>query len=314
VEEFARRPRDIGDAEPIESVLRRAISDPTLAVVYRITSSDAWIDGDGRSALLPEAQVGRVVRDIRRDGQLIAAVDYSCEVPPGLIGPVLEAASAELDNARLRAELGVQLSEVRASRTRIIAAADAERRRIERNLHDGAQQRLVAVALDLRAARLGTTTDAPVACAIDHAVDDLGRAIKDLRDLANGLHPSILGEEGLVAALRAVADRSPLRVRIDAGPERYQPEVEATAYYVACEALTNAAKHAHATSVDVAVLPRSGTLLVEVRDDGVGGADLAAGSGLRGLVDRVDSVGGQLDVVSPPGGGTTVRVELPCGS
>lgn len=314
IEEFSRRSIEIGTSETVESVLRRALADPTLRIDFCLASRGTWVDGDGVARDRPEPQHGRMVREVLRDGQLIAAVEHAADGPNGLIAPVLEAASGEIDNARLRAELAVQLTEVRASRTRIIAAADAERRRIERNLHDGAQQRLVAVALDLRAARLGGAHGGPTASAVDQAVEELGRAIKDLRDLANGLHPSILGEDGLVPALEAAADRLPMRVRVDAPADRFPPDVEATAYYVACEALTNAAKHARASEVEVRVSSRAGNLCVEIEDNGVGGADVDAGSGLRGLVDRVDAVGGHLDLDSPPGSGTTVRVEIPCGS
>jgi signal transduction histidine kinase len=314
VEEFSRRSHDGASSEPVDAVLRRALGDPTLNLAYRLASREAWVDGDGQSVGRPREHDGRIVSDIHRDGQLIAAVDHSADTANGLFRAVLQSASGEIDNARLRAEVREQLTEVRASRARIVAAGDAERRRIERNLHDGAQQRLVAVALDLQAARLGSEKRASVSAALDQAVDDLGRAIKELRDLANGLHPSILGEEGLVAALEAVADHLPLQVRVDARPDRFPPEVEATAYYVACEALTNAAKHAGATSVEVRVSSSADSLLIEVRDDGVGGAAVAGGSGLRGLADRVDAVGGRFDLDSPPGRGTTVRVELPCGS
>jgi signal transduction histidine kinase len=314
VEEFSRRSLDVGMTETIESVLRRALGDPSLDVAYWLAFRGAWVDGDGQPLDRPEEHKGRGVREVRRDGQLIAVVGHSVETPSVQVEAVLDAASGELDNARLRAEVGEQLMEVRASRARIVAAGDAERRRIERNLHDGAQQRLVAVALDLRAARLRAEKGAPVIAALDQAVDDLGRAVKDLRDLANGLHPSVLAENGLVAALEAAADRLPLPVRVDAHPERFPPDLEATAYYVACEALTNAAKHARATVVDVRVSNQAGSLLLEVIDDGVGGALVSGGSGLRGLVDRVDAVGGRLHLESPPGLGTAVRVELPCVS
>ena len=314
IEQFSRRPIGAGTSESIESVLRRALADPALGIVYWLPSRETWVDCDGAARDRPEHVDGRNLRDVHRDGQLIAAVDHASDVSEGLVRSVVEAASGEIDNARLRAEVGVQLTDVRASRTRIIAAADAERRRIERNLHDGAQQRLVAVALDLRAARLRADRDWPLNSAVDHAVEDLGRAVKDLRDLANGLHPAILGEEGLVPALEAAADRLPMRVRVQAPTDRFPPDVEATAYYVACEAMTNAAKHARASAVDVRVSNCDGSLCLEVVDDGVGGADITAGSGLRGLLDRIDAVGGHLDLESPPSGGTTVRVEIPCGS
>lgn len=314
IEDFSRRPIDTDTSETIESVLRRALADPALSIVYWLVSRETWVNGDGVACDRPAPHDGRTVGDVHRDGLLIAAIDHAADSAKSLVAPVVEAASGEIDNARLRAEVSVQLAEVRASRARIIAAADAERRRIERNLHDGAQQRLVAVALDLRAARLGATDGGPMVAAVDQAVEDLGRAVRDLRDLANGLHPSILGEQGLVPAIEAAADRLPMPVRVEAVADRFSPDVEATVYYVACEALTNAAKHAQASAVDVRVCRRAAYLYLEIVDDGVGGADMAAGSGLRGLLDRVDAVGGRFDIESPVGKGTAVRVEIPCGS
>jgi PAS domain S-box-containing protein len=212
---------------------------------------------------------------------------------------------------RLRAE-----EELRASRARIVAAADAARRRIERDLHDGAQQHLVALAATLRLARHRVERDAHGAAdLLDGALDELVAATAELRELARGIHPVVLTEGGLEPALAGLAGRFELPVAIDGPPpERLPAEVEATAYYVVAEALTNVARHAGATSAAVAVERAGAALVVRVRDDGRGGAATGAGSGLGGLADRVAALGGRLVVVSPPGGGTIVEAEIPCAS
>jgi PAS domain S-box-containing protein len=209
-------------------------------------------------------------------------------------------------------------AELRASRARIVEAADAERRRIERNLHDGAQQSLLGLALDLRLARkaLGDGDgDGEATALLDEALEDLAEATKELRDLARGIHPSVLADHGLKAAFAMLAERAAIPVEIDAVPdERFEPSVEATAYYVAAEALTNVARYAEATGAWLEARTSGGRLTVAVVDDGRGGAEPGAGTGLRGLEDRVAALGGELAVVSPPGGGTTVTARIPCAS
>jgi PAS domain S-box-containing protein len=210
------------------------------------------------------------------------------------------------DRARHEAEL-------RRSRMRLVEAGDAERRRLERNLHDGAQQRLVALSLALRLAQSKLVSDPVRADAIlSEASTELALALQELRELARGIHPAMLRERGLTAALESLAERSPVPVELDADPgERLAEPVEAAAFYVASEALANVAKYAHANGVTVAVKRADGRALITISDDGIGGADPARGSGLRGLVDRVEALGGRLQVTSPPGGGTIVRAELP---
>jgi signal transduction histidine kinase len=207
-------------------------------------------------------------------------------------------------------------SDQRASRLRIVAAGDAARRRIERDLHDGAQQRLVALALRLRLARARADDDpTEVPRLLDEAIEELAAATAELRELARGIHPVVLTEGGLEPALRGLAARSALPVTIAAAPRaRFPAHVEATAYFVVAEALTNAIRHARATGAEIRVARRGATLAFQVADDGCGGAALARGSGLRGLAARVAALGGSFAVDSPAGGGTTVRVELPCGS
>src|SRR5215208_5640476 len=207
-------------------------------------------------------------------------------------------------------------AEIKASRARIIQAADESRRRIERDLHDGAQQRLVELALDLRMAR-ARLDDEPARAQelLDAALEDLAEATKELRELARGIHPAALTEGGLRPALEALAARSSIPARLVAVPDgRFATPVEAAAYFSVAEGLTNAARHAAAARVEIEVTRVDGSLFVEVRDDGRGGAETAAGSGLRGLADRVAALDGQIDIVSPTSGGTVLRVEIPCGS
>ncbi|HTE62319.1 MAG TPA: PAS domain-containing sensor histidine kinase [Solirubrobacteraceae bacterium] len=214
---------------------------------------------------------------------------------------------------RLNAELQVRLEELAASRARIVAAGDIERRRLERNLHDGAQQRLVALALSLRIALAKLESDPEAARAtLGGASKELARALDELRELARGLHPAVLTDRGLPAAVEMLAGRAPVPVEIAEVPDERLPEaVEAAAYYLIAEALTNVAKYASASTVRVRIAARDGHLLVEIADDGVGGADPLSGSGLRGLADRVEALGGTLKVVSPAGAGTTLRAEVP---
>ena len=227
---------------------------------------------------------------------------------PGLVEAVGNAARLALENERLAAEVRAQLEEVRASRVRIVEAADAERRRVERDLHDGAQQRLVALAMRLQVAKQST----PEASALlDAATTELETAIGEVRGLARGVHPTILTESGLAAAIDALAERTTIPVVADVVDSRFDATVEATAYFVVAEALTNVVRYSGAGGARVTVREAGDTLLVEVTDDGRGGADPAAGSGLRGLDDRVAAIGGRLTITSPAGGGTTVRAELP---
>jgi PAS domain S-box-containing protein len=214
---------------------------------------------------------------------------------------------------RLNAELHARLEELAASRARIVTAGDVERRRLERNLHDGAQQRLVTLSLSLRVALTKLDSDPAAArAALADAGDELARALEELRELARGLHPAILADRGLRAAVEMLAGRVPVPVEIAHIPDERLPEpFEAAAYYLVAEALTNVTKYADASAVRVRVALSDASVVVEVSDDGVGGADPAAGSGLRGLADRVETLGGSLEVVSPAGAGTTLRAEIP---
>ena len=212
-------------------------------------------------------------------------------------------------NALANADAREQLA---ASRARIVEAGDAERRRLERNLHDGTQQRLVSLALALRdiEGRLGS--DAGASRLLHVAREELAVALDELRTLARGIHPAILTDRGLGPALEALATRAPMEVRVDALLEERFPEpVEAAAYYLVAEALTNAARHAGDSVVDVHVTRTDGHARIEVRDDGAGGAEVGRGSGLRGLADRFEALGGRLEINSPRGAGTTVIGGVP---
>jgi PAS domain S-box-containing protein len=221
------------------------------------------------------------------------------------VGDFADLAAQAIANAHAREELA-------ASRMRIVEASDAERRRLERNLHDGAQQRLVATSLSVRMAARRVTDDPALRAMLDGAGDELLLALEELRELARGLHPAVLSDHGLYAAVEAVAERAPLPVTVDVPVDERLPEtVEAAAYFVVCEALTNVAKYAHASAARVRVERSDGHATVEVVDDGVGGADERGGSGLRGLADRVEALGGRLVVTSPVGEGTAVRARLP---
>ena len=205
-----------------------------------------------------------------------------------------------------------QQAELEASRARIVAAGDDERRKLERNLHDGAQQRLVSLSLSLRLAQRRVRSDPDGAEELlEGSREELAQALEELRELARGIHPAVLTDRGLEAALEALAARSPLPVEIRGASSDLPPQVEAAAYYVVSEALANVTKYAQASAVEVTVERRNGTAVVEVADDGIGGADPLRGSGLRGLADRVASLSGKLDVESPPGSGTRVRAEIP---
>jgi signal transduction histidine kinase len=302
----------------LRDALARALGDPTLEVALWLPERREYVDANGRPVLLPPEGGARTVTLLEHEGEPVAAIvhDATLADEPELLRASGAAARLALENARLQAETRAQLVEVQESRARIVAAADEERRRIERDLHDGAQQRLVALALELRTAqrRLGSRPDPELESILAEAVGELQAAVDELRELARGVHPAILTEDGLAAALESLSSRTPVPVSLDVSDERLPPQVEATAYFVACEALANVVKHSGASTATVTAVRRNGLLVIEVEDDGVGGAHADGGSGLRGLADRVEALGGRLRVVSPAGGGTRVVGEIPCAS
>jgi signal transduction histidine kinase len=234
---------------------------------------------------------------------------------PTLLRKVVEAGGLAIEIARLQVELHRQLAEVEASRARIVAAGNEERRRIERDLHDGAQQRLVSIGLALRHAQheLGSSSPERASQTLDRALAEVAVAIDELRKLAHGLPPAQL-DAGLGPALRELARHVPVPVEVTAAAERFERGLEAAAYFIACEGLTNAVKHANATRIVLSAGRENGRLVVSVADDGLGGAAPLPGSGLSGLSDRVAAYGGTLRIESNHGAGTTLTAELPCGS
>lgn len=301
----------------IRDALARALHDPTLEVAYWLPSQKGYVDGDGRPLTLPAEVSDRSVTFLERAGQPVAALIHDAEVDnnPELVEAAAAVARLAIENERLQAEIKAQLQQVRASRARIVATGDAERRRIERDLHDGAQQRLVTLSLVLGLARdqAAATADIALEQVLDEAAEQLRLALAELRELARGIHPAVLSEAGLHAAIESLADRLPVAVIVASSPvTRFEPAIEAAAYFVVAEALTNVVKYAHATVVHVTVMYSDGHLTVEVVDDGVGGADPSRGSGLVGLMDRVGALAGRLDVASEPGRGSRVTATLPC--
>jgi signal transduction histidine kinase len=299
--------------EGVEEVLREVLSDPDLEVHFWLPESEIYVDARGQP--VPDAPGdARLRTPVERAGSPLGMVVHESvdDESPELLSEVVEAAGLAIEIARLRVELRRQLDEVEASRARIVSAGYEERRRIERDLHDGAQQRLVSIGLELRHVQheLGPVANG-AGQALDVVVDELGRAIGDLRELARGVRPTQL-DQGLLPALRELAVRAPVPVEVSATPDRLPDDVEAAAYFIASEGLTNAIKHARASKVRLEAQRGDGTLVVQVSDDGVGGARGSQGSGLPGLEDRVAAHAGTLELDSEPGRGTTLRAVLPC--
>lgn len=292
----------------LETRIGEALGDPTARLGFWSDEADDLIDTEGR----PIADIsGKTQATIySTDGARLAAILHDPAVEQSLVNSVSAAATLSLRNESLRAELRRQLLEVEESRERIAEAAMDERRRIERDIHDGAQQGLLALGATLSSIR--SRSDGEVAGLVDEAIDDLKATIDGLRDLARGVHPAILTDRGLAPAIETLAEGSPVAVKVSVIEERFRPAIEAAAYFLVAEALANTARHANADSVIVEAGRADGWLTISVADDGRGGTDLEGGTGLQGLRDRVEAVGGELEVVSPPGQGTTVRARLPC--
>jgi signal transduction histidine kinase len=307
VELQAQTPATMGER------LAGALGDPTLEIAYRL-GDGLYVDPAGRPVELPR-DPGRAVTAVTAGGEEVAVLvhDPALLDEPALVESVRATAALVLEIERLAAEVRSQLAEVRASRERIVSAADAERRRIERNLHDGAQQRLVtlSVALGLEASRVDSA--AAAADVLSRAQDEVEQAITELRDLARGIHPTLLRDEGLQIAVEALARRASIPVTVHgAVHDRLPDPIELAAYFVVSEALTNVAKHASPTEASVTLVQESGVLRVTVTDDGIGGARITTASGLAGLRDRLDALDATLAIHSRPAQGTTVRAELPC--
>jgi signal transduction histidine kinase len=301
----------------LRQALGRALGDPSLEVAYWVPASARYVDSSGHAIELPQPGWGRTATVVEREGAPVAALVHDPALAENgeLVQSVCAAAALTLENARLQAELRARLAELQASRARLVTATDSERRRIERDLHDGTQQRLVSIAMALGLAESKLAADRPaVEPILREARDALTVALAELRELTQGIRPAILVERGLAAALDDLSRRAALPVRLDLAVSGRLPEqVEGAAYFVASEALANAAKHSHASEVLLAASRKGGVLVLEVADDGIGGAAPGGGTGLRGLADRIEALGGRLTVSSPPGRGTTLRAEIPCG-
>ena len=299
----------------LRDALANALGDPSLRVAYWASNLNQFVDAAGEPMVLPEDGSGQAVTMLERNGVREAAIIHDAILleDPGLIASVAGAMRLAVENDRLTSEVEAQLQEVRASRARIVEAGDLERRRVERDLHDGAQQRLISLSLELRVARskLGEGGDPEVRRSLDRAAEEAQAALVELRDLALGIHPLILTESGVGEAVESLADRTSVDVSVDVGPERYSPAVEGAAYFVISEALANVTKYAKATKATVRVRGLADRMTIEVSDDGIGGADPRSGSGLRGLADRLAALDGTITVVSPIGGGTKISAQIP---
>jgi signal transduction histidine kinase len=301
----------------LRDALARALGDPSLELVYWLPDDERFVDARGHDVTLPEPGSGRAVTKVERDGDCVAAFVYDALVQDqqgGYVDAIGAAASLALENERLDAELRSKVEELRASRERMLSIGLEERRRLERDLHDGAQQRLVSMALNMRLARARLRDDPSGAEELlDGAGDELESALEELRELARGIHPAMLSDRGLDTALETLARRAPVPVELGRLPDERLPEaVELAAYFVVAEALTNVAKYASATHATVDVERHNGRLVVRVADDGVGGADPEVGTGLRGLADRLAVIEGRLEIDSEPGKGTIVIAKIPC--
>jgi signal transduction histidine kinase len=294
----------------LRDALARTLGDPMLEIGYWDPVGRRYSDAEGGTVTVPPADAGRSATFVERDAAPFAVLvhDESVLGEPVLVEAVAAATRLAASNAALQREVRSQLVVLAESRRRLLAAADDERRRLEVRLHDGAERRLAALAEALRQA--SPRVDGDAAGHLDRAETLLAQTADELRELALGLHPRAVAG-GLAPALAALAERSPVEVEVTVPSDRLSEEVEAAVYFVCAEALANAAKHAAATRATVDVAVRSGRVVAEVADDGTGGADPARGTGLRGLTDRVEALGGALALASPDRGGTRLRVELP---
>jgi signal transduction histidine kinase len=302
-------PADLRDA------LARALRDPTLTLAYWLPQFSTYVDVEGRIVEPPQDDMRQRTTVIVRDGVLIAALmhDPGLDDEPELLEAVTAAAGIALENGRLHAELAARLEELRGSRARVLEAGQTERQRLERNLHDGAQQRLIALSLELGFLGARLTGDRDAVARLEQARREIALSLEELRAVAHGIHPAVVSAHGLAVALEQLAARAavPVRLTVDLA-DRLPERLEVAAYYVVSESLANIGKHAKASVATVGVERMNGSVVVEIVDDGVGGADTERGTGLRGLADRVEALGGNLRIWTSHGVGTRVRAELPC--
>jgi len=308
-------------ADPAPTELRdgiaRALRDPSVTLAFWLPDFGSYVDSDGKPVELSELESGRGTTRIDREGTHVAVLvhDAALDDETELLEAVTAAARIALDNARLHAELRARLEELRGSRARIVDAGQTERKRLERNLHDGAQQRLIALSLELGFWEEGLHGDSEARRRLERARREIAISLGELRDVARGLHPAVVSGHGLEVALEQLAARGPVPVRLTVEVGSRLPErLEVAAFYLVSESLANIGKHANASAAIVDVSRSDGRLVIEVVDDGIGGADTERGSGLRGLADRVEALEGRLRIWSPKDGGTRLRAEIPCAS
>ena len=304
---------DLPPAE-LEGAVARALRDPSLTLAYWLPDFETYVDLEGRRVEVPCLD-GRMTTPIDQDGVHVAALLHDRELgeEPELLEAVRAAAGIALENGRLQAELAARLEEVKGSRARVIEAGQKERQRLERNLHDGAQQRLVALSLDLSLLEGELDEDSDARSRLGRARGEIATSLAELREIARGIHPAVVTGHGLAVALEQLTALAPVPVRLTVAIEHRLPEaLEVAAYYLVSESLANIGKYAQATAATVDVTRANGLVVVEVTDDGIGGAETENGTGLRGLADRVEALDGRLRIWSPHGGGTKVRAEIPC--
>jgi signal transduction histidine kinase len=296
-------------------MLAASLGDHSVNIAYWLPDRETFVDESGKRVEMPDPGSGRAWTAVEQDGRRVAAIvhDIALDTSPELVHAAAAASSLAIDNERLKADLRARLEELRVSRLRIVEAGDNARRRIERDLHDGAQQQLVSLSLQLRVLKARLKADPELAGLVDQLSAQLAQALEELRELARGIHPAVLTDHGLGPALAALTNRIPIEVAPELETEeRLPPPVESAAYFVIAEALTNVVKYAQANLARVVIRRRGPDLIVTVSDDGVGGASIGRGSGLSGLQDRVSAVGGTLSIDSPPGRGTRLTARLPC--
>jgi signal transduction histidine kinase len=304
-------------AQALSEGLVRALRDPSLRLVLWNEGEGRYVDFGGKPVELPQVTIDQAVTVLEQGGRRAGALIHDAALldDPGLIDAAAAAARLALEHQRMEGELRAQLTELQASRARIVEAGAEERRRLERDLHDGAQQYLVRLAILLQLAqnRLRSPGDRDASAFLSEAAGVARDALAEIRTLAQGLHPAILTEEGLARAVEWLAATAPLDVRVaEAPPGRFPERVEVAAYFVVSEALANVAKHARAKAAIISVARQDASLVIDVVDDGVGGADPARGAGLRGISDRVAALDGHFAIASPAGHGTRLRAEIPC--
>jgi signal transduction histidine kinase len=308
---------DLATPAQVQGALREILDDPELRVYWWDWERDCYV-GVGGDPEEPQTRAGEIATPIAYETRRIGVLVHHPKLleAPEFTASFLPMLRIAMERDRLHRDLVAKLEQLKASRLRLVRASDSERRRLERNLHDGAQQRLTTALLTLRALEAELAGDRELTAFVGRTLDELQGAIDDLREIARGLHPPLLAREGLEAALLAGPSRAAVPVELDIRiPGRLSPAVEAAAYYVAAEAMTNTVKHARASRAWLSAVQEQHALTLVVRDDGIGGACVDCGTqeatGLGGLKDRVEALGGTLDVVSPDGDGTCLRATFP---